>query len=59
MNYMKIMKNREEILRFEPSDIKYIIVSRDNEIIPVIKGDRTNFESKYDENQIKLYILST
>lgn len=41
------------VLRFKPSDIKYIIVSREDEIIPIITKIK-QIKSEYDSNQIKL-----
>lgn len=43
---------KQEVLRFKPSDIKYIIVSSEDEIIPIIT--KIEQKSKYDANQIKL-----
>jgi len=40
-------------LKFEPSDIKYIIVYKESEIIPII-NEIERIKSKYNEDQIKL-----
>ncbi|MCZ7403076.1 MAG: abortive infection system antitoxin AbiGi family protein [Candidatus Methanoperedens sp.] len=40
-------------LKFEPSDIKYIIVSNESEIIPII-DEIKRIKSKYNQDQIKL-----
>lgn len=42
-----------EILHFEPSDIKYIIVASDYEIIPII-NEIERIKDKYSQNDIKL-----
>lgn len=44
---------KKEVLRFKLSDIKYIIVSNEDEIIPIITKIE-QIKRKYDANQIKL-----
>ncbi len=41
------------VLKFEPLDIKYIIVQKEKEIIPIIT-EIERIKDKYDANQIKL-----
>ena len=44
---------QKDILKFEPSDIKYIIVEKEGEIIDIIK-EIERIKSKYDDDQKKL-----
>jgi hypothetical protein len=41
-------------ISFEPSDIKYIIVAHDNEILPMIWQIEVIKGKKYDTDQVKL-----
>jgi hypothetical protein len=54
MKSSAIEKLRENsILKFEPSDIKYIIVQKEDEIIEIIK-EIERIKIRYDDNQKKL-----
>jgi len=41
------------ILKFEPSDIKYIVVATETEILPMIQAV-ARIKQKYDEDQVKV-----
>ncbi len=52
-NYINQELGKLSVLHFEPSDIKYIIVSNDDEIVTIITEIEKNMDG-YNQTDIKL-----
>ena len=52
----KLADNKKYHLSFTPDDIKYIIVNKENEILPLIHKIRSIKGGKFTQNQIDILI---